>query len=499
MKKVSGILAAVFLCLLLCRSEVYAATQDIAVNLAENRTDCIFQIAWEETEKEASVRIVSPSGQVYGTEETPDQVTVMTGFIYVYIGDAAAGQWTVSVTGDGLGSAEVTVGSLPESMNVDVFSVTETGNGSYRAEWSISDCPEDVTIRIYASKNPDSYEGTEVSGSGRGAAGNMNFTMPDVDSGYYYFYLSVTAGSGAFNYAYCDTPYFYDNTGRADKLTAVSAGLLNSDIYISWEGEAGTYLAMLFDPDTKELLLSEETEEQSSLLAMPEGYTTVLAGAASYDSGRLGRFDLYEVSADNMVDATVQFPDESATNRTVVTVNVTFSGNCTVSATLNGELMLEQSTEAGDYSVELEEGDNTIVFMVSDANGNMASFVKELYLDSIAPQLSMARNLDGVTVDEDYIYVEGYTEAGASLTCNGQKIELVGNYFSYRQPLSLGKNEIRVVAADIAGNETQYTAEVRRPFWSSGILRWIILGAAAVALILVETVLLVRGKRRSRR
>ena len=129
MKKVSGILAAVFLCLLLCRSEVYAATQDIAVNLAENRTDCIFQIAWEETEKEASVRIVSPSGQVYGTEETPDQVTVMTGFIYVYIGDAAAGQWTVSVTGDGLGSAEVTVGSLPESMNVDVFSVTETGIG----------------------------------------------------------------------------------------------------------------------------------------------------------------------------------------------------------------------------------------------------------------------------------------------------------------------------------------------------------------------------------
>ena len=31
MKKVSGILAAVFLCLLLCRSEVYAATQDIDV------------------------------------------------------------------------------------------------------------------------------------------------------------------------------------------------------------------------------------------------------------------------------------------------------------------------------------------------------------------------------------------------------------------------------------------------------------------------------------
>ena len=299
MKKISGILAAVFLCLLMCRNNVFAATQAISVNLTENRTDCIFQIAWEETENEASVQIVSPSGQIYGTEETPDQVTVMTGFIYVYIGDAQAGEWTVSVTGDSLGNAEVTVGSLPESMNIDAFSVTETGNGSYRAEWSISDCPEDVTVRIYASKSPDSYEGTEVTGSGRGSSGVMNFTMPDVDSGYYYFYLSVTADSGAFNYAYCDTAYFYDNTGRPDKLNNVSAVLLNTDVYISWEGEAGNYLAMLFDPDTKELLLSEETGEQSSLLAMPDGYTRVLAGVASYDSERMGRFDLYEVSADS--------------------------------------------------------------------------------------------------------------------------------------------------------------------------------------------------------
>lgn len=499
MKKVSGILAAVFLCLLLCRTDVSAAAQEIAVNLTENRTDCIFQISWEETEKEASVRIVSPGGQVYGTEETPDQVTAMEGFIYVYIGEAQAGEWTVSVTGDGLGSAEVTVGSLPESMNVDSFSVTETGNGSYRAQWSISDCPENVTVRVYAGKSPDSYEGTETSGSGRGAAGVMDFTMPDVDSGYYYFYLAVTADSGAFTYSYCDTAFFYDNTGRPDKLNSVSAGLLNTDVYISWEGDAGNYVAMLFDPDTKELLLSEETSEQSCLLVMPEGYTKVLAGVASYDYERMGRFDLYEVSADSAVEASVQYPEGGTTNQSTITVNVSFSGDCTVSAVMNEELMLDGSTEQGAYSVDLEEGDNTIVFLVSDGNGNMASFVKELYLDSIAPRLSMARNLDGVTTNESYIYVEGYTEAGASLTCNGEKVELAGSYFSYRQPLSPGSNEIRVVATDIAGNETRYTAEVKRPFWSSGLIWWVILGAGAVVLIVVETVLLVKGKRRSRR
>ena len=161
--------------------------------------------------------------------------------------------------------------------------------------------------------------------------------------------------------------------------------------------------------------------------------------------------------------------------------------------------MLEGATAQGAYSVELDEGDNTIVFLVSDSDGNTASFVKELYLDSVAPQLSMSKNLDGVTVNEDYIYVEGYTEAGASLTCNSQPVELVGNYFSYRQPLSFGSNEIQVVATDIAGNETRYTASVRRPFLSSDLLKWIILAAAAAALILIETILLVKGKRRSRK
>lgn len=52
---------------------------------------------------------------------------------------------------------------------------------------------------------------------------------------------------------------------------------------------------------------------------------------------------------------------------------------------------------------------------------------------------------------------------------------------------------------DAAGNEARYSAEVTRPFWSARIVKWIVLGAAAAVLILVETVILVKGKRRSRR
>lgn len=499
MKKVTGIFAAVLLCLLVFRLDVAGAAQAIEVDLDEARSDCIFQVKWEESDAKASVKIISPSGEIYGTGETPDQATVMQGAVYIYIGDAEAGEWTVQVTGDSLGDAEVTVGSLPQSMKVDLFTVTENGNGNYHAAWTISDCPEDVSVRIYANRSKEGYDGTEVSGVGQGPVGAMDFAMPDLDSGYYYFYVSVTADSGAFNYGYADTPFFFDNEGRPEKLSSVTAGLLDGDVYMSWEGEAGTYRVMLFDPDTGELLASEITEDTTCLAAMPEGSSKVLAAAASYDYERLGRFDLYEVSAEQAVDASVTFPEESATNQAAVYADVVFSGSCTVSATLNGEVMLQDSVEQGKYSIELEEGDNTVIFLVTDEKGNTAAFLKELYLDSIAPQLSMKRNLSGVTTDDSYIYVEGYTEAGAALTCNGQEVELTGSYFSYKQPLSYGKNEIQVVAKDIAGNETRYTAAVKRPFWSMKFLKWIILGAAAVVLIIIETMVLVRGKRRSRR
>ena len=499
MKKVTGVFAAVLLCLMMFRLDAAGATQAIEVQLEEDRSDCIFQIQWQGVASEASVRVTSPGGEIYGTEETPELATVMKGCIYLYIGDASEGSWMVSVAGTGLGSVDVTVGSLPQSMKIDSFTVTENGNGNYRAAWSVSDCPENATVRIYANTNSDNYDGTEVSGIGRGAAGSLEFSMPDLDSGFYYFYLVVTADSGAFNCRYVEEPYFYNNENRPEKLQSVKAGLLDGDVFLGWEGDADTYQALLFDVDTKEVLFSETTSDHSCLMTFPEGCSKVLAAVASCDNGRLGQYDLYEVSSENTVEAAVTFPEESATNQPVLYADVSFSGNCTVSAVLNGLLMLDAESVQGEYAVNLEEGENTIVFLVTDDRENTAAFVKEIYRDSVAPQLSVKRNLDGISTGDSYIYVEGYTEAGAVLTCNGQEVELTGSYFSYKQHLSYGTNQIQLVARDLAGNETRYTAEVKRPFWSVRYLKWIILAAASIFLLIIETKILRKGKRRFRR
>ena len=497
MKKAFGILTAVFLCLFISRVPVSAATETVEVHLTEARTDCIFEVRWEETDTEAGVRITAPDGTVYGTAETPDRVTRLEGSANFYIGDAAAGNWQVTVEGDALGQVDVNVGSLPQSMKIDSFTVEEKAGGGYEAAWSVSDCPENVTVEIYADTDNRGFDGEPAASGGQGATGSLSFQMPGLDSGYYYFYMTVSQSSGISNSAYGDGAFFYDNPSGAEKLSDVEASLLNQDIYMSWTGgENQVYRVMLFDPDTKLLLSSQETDEESCVLAMPEGYDKVLAAAARYQNEHLGRFDVYEISSDQAVDASVVYPEEQATNRPVIYAEVSYSGECTVSATRNGELMMENTTDQGRYEIALEEGDNAIVFLVTDGKGNTASFLKDIYLDTTPPQLSLKRNLNHVRTSDSYIYVEGYTEAGVTLTCNGEPVELVGSYFSYRQPLSYGNNEIVLTATDLAGNEARYAAEVSRPFWTAGIVKWILLAAAAAALILVETVILVKGKRR---
>ena len=448
--------------------------------------------------KKTRKHIVSPDGTVYGTEETPDRVTAMEGSAYIYIGDALSGEWQVTVTGESLGETEVHVGSLPQNMQIDSFTVTENGQGGYDASWSISDCPEAVSIAVYADTDRTGGDGVLAASGGSGASGTLSFSMPQLDSGYYYFYLTVTGEGGTFNEQYGDTAFFYDCPGGAEKLENVQVSLLNQDIYVSWMGEGRTCRVMLFDPDTKLLLSSRETEDSSCQLSMPEGYERVLAAAADYSGGRTGRFNVYEVSLDQAVDASVAYPEEAATNQPVISAQVSYSGNCTVSATLNGKLVMEDQTAQGAYEIHLEEGDNALVFLIANERGNTAAFSKELCLDTTPPQLSLRKNLNSVTTDDSYIYVEGYTEAGAAVTCNGEPVELAGNYFSCRQPLSYGNNEIVLTAVDAAGNEARYTAEVSRPFWSAEVFRWIAFGALAAALAAVEILLLVRAKRRSR-
>ena len=497
MKRLTGMIIALLILVGAFGSNAYAATKTVDVILDEDCEKCVFSVVWENADQAAEVEVISPTGQKFGKIETPDQTTISDGGIYIHAGYAQAGTWKVVITGEKLGRVDISAGELPGAMNIDRFEVGADGEGEgYKAVWRVSDSVEDLYVEIYADLNSQGFDGTRVASYQSAPAGEGVFQLSNLDNSYYFFYIKVYDRMGAFSYKYADKAIAYENAGSPEKLENVTAYCLNGDVYISWEGDNDTYKVMLYSAATNELLFEEEIRDNSCVLAFPEGHEEVLAAVASYDRNRLGKFDMYKVSGKSLPEVSVVYPEENVTNQAAIFAEVAFDQKYQVSATLNQELLLKNGDRAGKYQINLNEGNNDIVFMVSDDEGNMRTFLKTIYLDSVPPQLAIKHDINKIRTGDSYIYVEGYTEAGAVLYCNDEPVELVNNYFSLRHDLSLGKNEIVISAKDVAGNEARYSAEVQRTIFTASTLRWIIIGIIGVVLLLLEIIFLVKGVKR---
>ena len=182
-------------------------------------------------------------------------------------------------------------------------------------------------------------------------------------------------------------------------------------------------------------------------------------------------------------------------NTKTILVPVEFTGEYTVSAALNGELLVEDG-KAAQYRVDMKEGDNTLVFYLKDPAGNLFSYIKSLQVDTVPPQLSVQRDLDGLRTSDGWVYLEGHSEQGAQLLLNGEPVSMISGYFQVRCDLGLGDNQITLTAQDAAGNQTQYTAMVSRTAQGSDLMFWIIGGIVFILLAALYVLLFIRGVKR---
>ncbi|WP_124068385.1 hypothetical protein [Clostridium sp. E02] len=496
MKKVVYLpLILIILCTCL-QLKAYAAEKMVNVQLDKDYKNCVFQITWENVNKKADIAVVSPEGNTFGLKSTPDQVTSSDGRILINVGAAHTGTWNVVINGEALGKVEVTGGEIPGNMEIKTFEVTKQ-NEEYVAKWNVTDCQDNLDIQIYVDTDKNGYDGEWVASLSATPAGNTTFSLNGLSNGSYYFYVKVTDSTGIFNYAYTSTHIEYVDANSPEKLKNISAGMLNSDIYISWDAsEHQTFKVLFFDANTRELLNEDTTEDGSYLTTLPKDTDKVLVAAATFDNNNLGKYDMYEVSSANIPKVEVIYPQESITNQKTILADVRFQGKYNITATLNGEVMIEGNTEPGEYCIDMADGDNSIVFFISDNNGNAVTFLKELYVDSTAPQLAIKNDINKMTTNESYIYLQGYSEAATSLYYNDKEVSMVNSYFNIKCNLKYGKNEIAISAKDVAGNEARYTAIVNRSFWNSTIVYGIIIAIVVAVLVIIYTVNFIKGVKR---
>jgi bacillopeptidase F len=191
------------------------------------------------------------------------------------------------------------------------------------------------------------------------------------------------------------------------------------------------------------------------------GFSVFLAGTKNQASVNLNS------SSNTFITAPVLDPLPNATNSANIIISGKSQPNKTINLYINNDLKdTAQSDKTGSFLFEeiLSTGNNKIDTKTEQDNKSSDSSNSfTVVFKNNAPSLNIDSPSDGqsLTKDQNSIAVKGKTEQGITVTVNGfWAIIDENNNFSYNLPLQNGDNQIKVIATDQAGNNTERDLKV---------------------------------------
>ena len=421
------------------------------------------------------VALVSPSGKVYAADSDYARVERADKVLYLYILNAESGSWNINYDKKGNSSLEVVVTPWNHPLSIDSLMIDEVQEGQLTASAEVS-CGSQVRYQYYAYAVTLSTDGT-VDGKtelshGSGYSGNtlsLHLTTQDLPDGVYYLQLEVyyTNDSGTEFPAFCisDTTFTVTgNTQSGDASQFISMLNLTQDILtLDWSGVEGRYTSWLlalyigggtepayyssFDANVRsdELLLDRnEGDVRITLIGTVSGGGYVsFERTIRWNTGVLIEFETPEIT--NSLRGAIRFDTAGQTLSAELKINdgseqLQLSGSDTLSFRLD-----EMDVNEISLQYQLEDG---VYYFVS----------RRISVDSVPPTLTLYGLPDEVTTAEGSIIISGGTEAGASLTVNGEAHKTDGSgEFVAEIALKEGGNTLVFEASDAAGNKTSRT------------------------------------------
>ena len=307
---------------------VHAAETEVTIDLGREYTEAVFYVTWENYEQAGTVKLTSPSGKVYSKDKTPDQVYEANGEAIVNVGKGEEGTWTVVVSGDNIGTVDVTVGELPNSLVISKFAVTQNADGSVTADYKITDSPDEIYVEIFADTDSEGFDGTCVYSEYMDKKGTASFDLNSLSSGEYHFYIRVSV-DGIYQRAYGDGFVSYQNPNDSQKVNGVKGGTYNDGYYISWtaaEDEAYTVLVW----DEAHNLINEEAVGATDAYYGDYAEDTSKVYLAVVRTNESCMYDLITADPAVKVSADVTFDmDLDMTKNSFINATVTLDSNST--------------------------------------------------------------------------------------------------------------------------------------------------------------------------
>lgn len=307
------------------------------------------------------------------------------------------------------------------------------------------------------------------------ASGEEKINVRVQSSGYYYFKLVSEKGKKTAEKIleipvyvsgdrYLAGIEFMKDSGKQPLVEGITGRYVDDKAEISWDGEDDkNYLVGFYNSDTLEEISKNYTKENPFVADIPEGIENVSYYVANTNiNGNNGDFKLYDLPDRKKPNAMVRFPVEEISNEEEVSIDVLFTGNCKVDISVNDSVEASDSEASGTYTVPVSDGDVEIVVSVTDENGNIKNYIKEMVIDTVKPKVVLDKVIDGAVTSDSRIEVTGECSEDVTLIMNGQRKDVKKGSFSFTQRLAIGENDIKLQAIDAAGNKSNVRAVITR-------------------------------------
>lgn len=246
-------------------------------------------------------------------------------------------------------------------------------------------------------------------------------------------------------------------------ISGLKMYLKDSTLIVTWTDETcGAVNVKVVNPDTGETIKNEKVTAKYFECNLKDDVEKISVSVVPSASSSITGAELtFNMDAFYNPDAVIKFPDKTKINKDEITIHVALGNTYSIYVEDNEECVLTTDMMIeGDYDLKVPlkyDGSNKLKVYVVDSDGNMKSTSAEIYKDTVAPILNFDEEYDGLQTADSIFTIAGNVANYDSFQINGSDVDVATDgHFEKECTLHLGENRIKVVAADDAGNKTEY-------------------------------------------
>lgn len=292
-----------------------------------------------------------------------------------------------------------------------------------------------------------------------------------------------------------------DNLKLTKEIDGLKIYWIDDDIAIDWtDTTVGKVNITVFDSGNLKILGSEIVDGNSYRCPVDQSIKQITVKIVPAESTNVnGAGDEFIVDVDNHPDGEILIEPFEYVNTDTIPAVANLNESYSLLFTNNGEVVGRTDVlQPGSHDIEVPTviGENNVKIYIVDDAGNMRSTSVSFIKDIEPPIIKIEDDINGLATYDEMVEFNGIVTDFDTLVFRNQEVEVDWDgSFNIQASLKDGPNELELIATDLAGNQTTYTAVVTKLVVEKKEVPWktIIFTGIAVLILIILFIIKKRG------